>query len=474
MAALTIDAAGARAASLEENRRDLNDRQQEAFGADLALSPQTPQAQWSGILALALAELGEAGVRAALYGSSIDHAPGAFLDALGSLLDIRRRAATRSRVTVTVSGAAGTGLPAGSRAKTIAAGDHAGGNEFETLQSVVLSPAGIQVDMQAVETGPVAAPAGTLTRIVTVIAGWETITNPAAAALGIDRESDDVFRRSYQLRTAHSSIGALSSLAASLEEALAGRQRVAENNDDAPIVLQEWTIGPHAILVFSEAGSDGDVTRAVENHRGMGTGTMSAIRGGAPDDGDLAGISGGAITWNGTEYTGLDLSSDADGAARAASLTALLADDPIPPAIAFIRGRYIAQFRWRPDRSPNFGDNSTSQAFGLDPDHAAYPAGPFLRPVERALAAAFTLARQPGFPADGLMQVRENVLARVAAYGIGEQVWANDLLCEAERVPGTRIRNFSVTAGGVAISGVAVPLDTLWSLAAADLQITVE
>ena len=58
-------------------------------------------------------------------------------------------------------------------------------------------------------------------------------------------------------------------------------------------------------------------------------------------------------------------------------------------------------------------------------------------------------------------------------YRIGEELWLPDLSCEAEAVPGTRISNFTAAAAGVAVSGVAVPVDNLWALSLADLTITV-
>ena len=467
---LEVSAAGIEAASLQDNVNSLNERQRDAFGADLALSPQTPQAQWSGIAGLGLTEVGEAGVRAALYGSSVDHAAGTALDAHGSLLDIPRRVATRSRVTVTMYGVAGVFVPLGSRVKTDA------GVEFRTIADTVLSPAGVQQDMEAVETGPQEAAAGALTSIVSVIAGWERVTNAEAAALGQNRQSDEEYRRAYFVRTAHSSNGALSSLEAAIEEALAGKQRVVENPENTDRVIQEWTVGSHSILVISEKGSDGDVRRAVENHRGMGVGTMSAIRGAGPTDATLASMNNGSIVWNGSTYTGLNITGDSTGADRAASLTSLLASDTVPPTIAFIDGRYVAIFRWRPDRTPNFAVASSNDgvaAFGFDPDDATYPAGPFLRPTSLDLTVSFTLTVRSGFPADGLTQVRQNVLERVVEYGIGQEVWAPDLSCEAERVPGTRITNFVVTANGQEVSGVAVPLTRLWRLQTNNLTITV-
>ena len=99
---------------------------------------------------------------------------------------------TRSRVTATVTGVAGTNLPAASRART------SDGDVFRTVADVALAPSpGVSVDMEAVDEGSVMAAAGTLTQIVTVVAGWETITNAAAAVLGIPRQDDPQYRRAY-------------------------------------------------------------------------------------------------------------------------------------------------------------------------------------------------------------------------------------------------------------------------------------
>ena len=467
---LEITPEGARAASLEENRNTLNERQRVAFGEDLAMSPQTPQAQWSGIEAVALAEVGEEGARAALFGSSVDHAKGTFLDSHGSLLDIRRPVATRSRVTATLTGVAGAGVPEGSRAKA-----DPGGGEFRTLADVVLSPGGVTVEMEASATGPVAAPAGTLTYIVTVIAGWETITNGADAALGIAREGDEPYRVGLFDRTAHSSIGPLSALKSALVEALTTKREVVDNRGSTPLVIQEWTLAPHSILALAISGSDGDVLRSVENHRGMGVDTMTSIRGGPPVATALAAISAGTVTWNGIAYTPLDISSLSTGAARAAALTTLLNPTVSPSGVtvSFIAGRYVAIYGWHPVSKPKFAQATDEEAFGLDPTAGTYPVGPFVRPREVALAIEFTLDRRVGFPSDGLDQVRNAVLARVEDYAIGMEVWANDLLCEAERVAGTRVTGLTVKAGGADVSGVAVPLDQYWSLSLGDLVITV-
>ena len=110
-------------------------------------------------------------------------------------------------MTATLTGVSGTGVATGSRAKTMS------GAEFQSTSDVTLQPSpGVSVEMESVDTGPVAAAAGTLTEIVTVIPGWETITNPSAAVPGTNRQGDPDYRSTYRTRTAHRSTGALDAL----------------------------------------------------------------------------------------------------------------------------------------------------------------------------------------------------------------------------------------------------------------------
>ena len=176
-----------------------------------------------GVGATALAEYAEALVDVSM-GADVDHVGGTSQDALYGVLDVKRRVATKSRVTATLTGVNGTGVPAGSRAQT-----STGNDVFETLADVLLTPSGIDVEMESVEAGPIEAATDTLTRIVTVIAGWETITNAQAAAQGIARQDDADFRSTYMTRTAHSSVGSMSALEAALSEAESKKINISEN-----------------------------------------------------------------------------------------------------------------------------------------------------------------------------------------------------------------------------------------------------
>ena len=464
---MTVDATGVTVPSVIEAVDRVLRVLQVIFGADLSLSNQTPQTQLAAILAVPDIETGEA-LAAVFAGVDPRTAPGVWLDVLGGWLMTERRAATRSRVTATVAGEAATSVPAGNRAAT---GD---GDEFVTLADVVLSPSGVAVDMQAAETGPVQAAAGTLTRIVSVIPGWETITNAEAATVGADGESDAEYRQSYAMRAARRSVGPIAALEAALADADAAPYHVRDNGTGAAVTVQDMAINAYSLLVVAASGTDGDVRRAVENHKGMCVPTMTAIQGGTPNNTTLDGVSNGAITWAGNDYTGLDLTAASDDAAKAAALTTLLAGRS-GVSVRSIDSTYRAFFEWRPTAAPVFADGTVADAFGLSADGGAvYPAGPFLRARGRALTVVLAVIRATGFPADGLAQIRAAVIGRVDGYGVGETLWVNDILVAAETVAGTRVTSSTVQYGGSDLAGAVIPpLDARWSLALTDLTVTV-
>ena len=460
-----ITPTGVVASSLPEAQAAIFDLLRAVFGNDLALEAQTPQAQVGSIIALYDTESGEVFV-ALENANDLDSAVGNQLDSLGSLLLIERRDPTRSRVTATLAGVAGVSVAAGARARTTE------GAEFRTQAVAVLSPSGVDVEMEASTEGPVSAAPGSLTAIVTVTPGWESITNAAAATEGRDAEPDGSYRESYRARVARNAQGPLDAYRAALADVLTTRRRVVENRSStAAEVIGEWSVAPSAVLAVAEGGTDADVTRAIENHRGGGAPTMTGILGGAPDEAALALISDGTITWDGTAFTGLDLTATSTATERATALTTLL--DGTGVVARAVDNRYLVSFPWFPNFEPNFGTGTTEAAFGLDADSNTYPAGPFIRPRDRVLSVVVELTRGDRFPADGLAQVRDGLLARVAGYDLGETLYRNDLLVVTEAIPGTVVTTLSVRHNTLDVNGGDIPLDARWTLALGDLSITV-
>ena len=300
--------------------------------------------------------------------------------------------------------------------------------------------------------------------------GWETVTNAEAAVIGIARQDDPTYRAAGRIRTAHRAVGTISAMRAGLSEALATKSLPTENRTNTQEINQDWVINAHHILVIAEGGTNGDIRRAVENYRGMGVGTMVGIVGGTPDTAALDAISNGTVVFGGATYAGLDL-TNTTAEEKATALTVLIAGSGV--TVRAVDDLFIAMFGWHPSRSPMFGDGSTEVAFGLAPAVGNYPLGPFARPRERALTVDLTVARQTGFPANGLGMIRAAASAVVAGYDIGQQAWANDFLQAAEAVGGTRITAISVQYNSTSASGVDTPLDTVWTLPSANLTITI-
>ena len=155
-------------------------------------------------------------------------------------------------------------------------------------------------------------------------------------------------------------------------------------------------------------------------------------------------------------------------------MTTFLASDPAPVTVAAFDGGYLAVFGWHPDRTPVFGSGIVETAYGLNPD-ARLGAVRSVHPSAGAASHGHRRGdpRASGFPADGLDRIRAAVTAVVAFYGIGGQVWSNDLLAAVETIPGTRVTALTVQHDSADVSGVDPPLDALWTVAAADLTIVV-
>ncbi len=80
---------------------------------------------------------------------------------------------TYSTVVGTINGTNGTAIPAGSQASS-------NGNVFQTLVDVTIPISGtIDTTFQAMSTGAILCPPGTLIVIETPISGWDTVTNAA-------------------------------------------------------------------------------------------------------------------------------------------------------------------------------------------------------------------------------------------------------------------------------------------------------
>jgi hypothetical protein len=181
MAYQDIDGTGVILADTSDILAEVELEWQEALGADLVLTSDTPQ----GVL---IAQ--ETQARAAVMNNNAavanqinpNMAGGVFLDAILAFMGLERQPATFTYVqAVTLTGVAGTPIPAGTQASTAA------GDIFASVGNVTIPSGGsVTVDFQALVAGPVPCAIGALTKIepATAVFGWETVTNANAGVLG--------------------------------------------------------------------------------------------------------------------------------------------------------------------------------------------------------------------------------------------------------------------------------------------------
>ena len=243
----TISNTGATPRTLSDYLAILNSRWLTAFGADFAITPETPAGQIIGIMALALAEADEAVINS-LNSLDVLAAQGNQLRSLGTLFGVDDPPGTRSALTAQATGAPGTIIPAGSRASTLQ------NYIFETTAVATIDTNGQAViPMQSVDEGAIPAPAGTLTRIVTLVSGWRTITNQTDAVLGALAGNDTDYRRRYFLQLANRQNASTEAIRTAALGAGARKVSVQQNDLGHAITRDGVSIAANSIMPVIDA-----------------------------------------------------------------------------------------------------------------------------------------------------------------------------------------------------------------------------
>ncbi len=244
------------------------------FGNDLSVEAETPQ----GVLMTADALARNAVIRnnAALANQiNPNHAGGVFQDAICALTGLERAKKTHSTIAnVDVTGVPHTLIRKGARAHTQA------GAIFETTGDTTLSQDGAgKVNFQAVEDGPIEAPAGALVHIVDNVLGWETVNNDENAILGQTEQSDESLHALRKRTLALQGLSIPEAITSALY-ALEGVRslKFRENTDSVTQVIDGISLKPHSIWVCVEGGIDTDIAQALLKNKSVGAGWNGAIK----------------------------------------------------------------------------------------------------------------------------------------------------------------------------------------------------
>ncbi len=190
-----VTATGFNPMTLQDIKADLESAWRVVFGAGIDVSADSVDGQIIGIMSDRFADLWQA--LGAMYDAAYpDSATGVGLDNVLSMTGAVRQPASRSTVDVTLSGVPFTVVPSGSIVSVDGTGV-----EFRSTGDLTIGIGGsVTGTLEAVETGPQYAPAGTLTEIETPVSGWTGCTNTLdQTALGSNVENDPQARQRREL-----------------------------------------------------------------------------------------------------------------------------------------------------------------------------------------------------------------------------------------------------------------------------------
>lgn len=264
--------------TVEEIEQEIKDDQLAEISPSLNQLPTSTLGQLNGIFADKIRECWDVGnaVYRALYP---DSAAGDALDQIAALTGAFRLQSAPSTVSLEVNIDAGVTLPVGRLVSSPTTGV-----QFVTTEAVTNGgggPADFPVAAESVETGPIAAPSGTLTQIDTPAAGWNTVTNPLDAEPGRDRENDDDFRlrREQLLRISGASTrDAIRSKVLDVEGV--AQARVFENSTD---FTDGDGLPPHSFETVVEGGLDADIAQTIFDNKPVGIQTFGSSSASATD-----------------------------------------------------------------------------------------------------------------------------------------------------------------------------------------------
>lgn len=240
-----------------------------AFGGGVNPSLQTPQGQ---IAQSETAIIGDKNNQIAYIANQVNpaFASGIWQDAIGYIYFMNRIQATGTVVSATCNGAVGTVIPAGSVAK-----DLNGYLYSSTAEATIPASGNVTVQFQNQTTGPIACGVGSLSIIYTAVAGWDTVSNPTAGALGNNVESRAEFELRRQNSVAVNSVNALQSIyAAVLAVPNVIDAYVVDNTTNATVNYgsTSYPLAAHSIVVSVAGGTSSDIAQAIWSKKPPGCG----------------------------------------------------------------------------------------------------------------------------------------------------------------------------------------------------------
>lgn len=252
--AAQVTAAGISTPTYAEILSSLQDSMRTIYGNDVYIAADSQDGQLIAIIASAVNDANQMAV--AVYNAfSPTYAQGAGLSSVVKINNIRRLSSSLSTAVGLIAGVVGTDILNGVVEDT-------NSNKWN-LPAVVTIPlsGAVEVTVTAQVPGAIAAPAGSITRIITPIRGWQSFISTEDAVPGAPVESDATLRRRQSVSQPISAITPLAAMLASLAN-LDDVQRLQLYENTGSTVDDNGLPG-HSICVVIEGGDLEEIAQII-------------------------------------------------------------------------------------------------------------------------------------------------------------------------------------------------------------------
>mgnify|MGYP003455261689 FL=1 len=189
-------------------------------------------------------------------------ATGIFQDALAEIYFLQRKPAIPSSAVIKCTGLPGTVIPVSAQVMSTADDTVWQNTETQTIGA----DGTCECVFECQSAGLIPAAAGTLSRINTMVAGWDTAVNPRAATVGQNAETQGAFEARRYKSVALNSRGTIAAVYARVADcANVVSCIVRENKTNMPIEIDGYFIKAHSVFVSVVGGSDEDIAGAIYN-----------------------------------------------------------------------------------------------------------------------------------------------------------------------------------------------------------------
>lgn len=226
---------------------------------DINTAPETPQGQIIDAETLAITQKdAELAFLANMFNPKT--ARGIWQDALAEIYFIKRKKAVNSRCYCVLTGLNGTVIEKGSKIQSSADSTY-----WDLLEDVTINDnSSVTALFECESEGAVIASPNTLNKIITTIAGWDTVNNIQPAAVGSLEESQQAFEKRRYDSVALNSVGTTASVFSRVNQIddVVGCY-VVDNKTNVNKIIDDYLLKPHSIYVAVLGGSNQDIAEAI-------------------------------------------------------------------------------------------------------------------------------------------------------------------------------------------------------------------